>query len=96
MNLVDLLLARQSESSEDRLERFKQAQKRKWWEDGLRLYQTRKRLGLTRAFVSRETRVNTNRLRRLEQGLPVRDAKIIYRSYEMVLEKTELERNSNE
>lgn len=92
MNLVDLLIARQNETQIERLERYRQKQKLRWRDEGNLLYEWRCRLGLTRAFIARETRVNAARLRRLEQGLPVKEAKIIYRSYEMVLEKIEMER----
>ncbi len=89
MNLVDLIVARQNETPEEKAKRYKQEQKLRWKEEGNHLYEWRRRLGLTRTFIANETRVNPSRLRRLEQGLPVRDAKIICRSYEMVLEKIE-------
>lgn len=94
MNLVELLIARQNETPEERLERYKQEQRLKWKEEGDRLYEWRRRLGLTRTFIANETRVKPSRLRNFEKGLPVRDAKIIGRSYEMVLEKVEQERES--
>lgn len=93
MNLVDLLIARENETPEERSERKKQVQRSKWRKEGALLLDRRLQLNLPRAFIARETRINPNRLRRLEQGFPVRDAKILYRSYELVLEKVEMKRN---
>ncbi|WGD69416.1 helix-turn-helix transcriptional regulator [Bacillus subtilis] len=89
MNLVDLIIARKTETLEERTEGINRARKRKWTDEGIRLLAWRERLGLTRTFVSKETGVNYSRLRRLELGCPVKDAKIIYRIYEMTLEKFE-------
>lgn len=93
MNLVELLIARQNETPEQRTERIKQMQRSKWRKDGALLLEKRLQLNLPRAFIARETRINPNRLKRLEQGFPVRDAKILYRSYELVLEIEEMKRN---
>lgn len=92
MNLVDLLIARENKKPEERSERKKQMQRSKWRKEGAFLLERRLQLNLPRAFIARETRINPNRLRRLEQGLPVKDAKIIYRSYELVLENVEMKR----
>lgn len=93
MNLVELLIARQNETPEQRTERIKQMQRSKWRKDGALLLEKRLQLNLPRAFIARETRINPNRLKRLEQGFPVRDAKILYRSYELVLEIEEMKGN---
>jgi len=93
MNLVELLVARQNETPEQRTERIKQMQRSKWRKDGALLLEKRLQLNLPRAFIARETRINPNRLKRLEQGFPVRDAKILYRSYELVLEIEEMKGN---
>lgn len=89
MNLVDLLIARKAENLEDRCARTKRKWRQNWITEGNRLVEWRNRLGLTRAYIARETGVNYSRLRRLEIGLPVKEGKIIYRIYEMTLESFE-------
>jgi len=90
MNLVSLLNERQSESLEERIERFSIKRMMKWRIEGEQLLERRKKLKLTRAYISRETSIGYTRLTRLEEGLPIRDAKIIIRAYEMVLEIEEM------
>jgi hypothetical protein len=89
MNLVNLVITRQKETPVERVERFKRERRHIWKEEGCRLLEWRGRLGLPRTFVALETGVGYARLCRLEQGLPVREAKLICRIYEMVLEKAE-------
>src|SRR5690625_3714519 len=60
-----------------------------WRRRGNALRRRREALGLSRAYIARETKANASRLRRLELGEPVRDAKIIYRVNELILEKYE-------
>lgn len=92
MNLVDKLLERVIETREERVARFKRENGQKWIEQGSMLLERRKALGITRAEISRETRIGYSRLTRLEQGEAVIDAEIIYRSYEMALDRIEATR----
>ncbi|WHX24925.1 hypothetical protein QNH47_12095 [Virgibacillus halodenitrificans] len=86
MNLVDLM----NESQEERMQRFNRERMMKWRKEGEQLLERRKKLKLTRAYISRQTSIGYTRLTRLEEGLPIRDAKIIIKAYEMVLEIEEM------
>lgn len=67
-----------------------ESKRRKWTEEGGQLLKWREKLGLTRAFIARETGVDYGRLSRLEQGKPVREAKLIAQLYKLTLEKVEI------
>lgn len=63
--------------------------------EGELLLERRKKLNLTRTYVSRVSKVGYQRLCSLEKGLPIRDAKVIIRAYEMVLEIEEMNREKS-
>lgn len=64
----------------------------KWFKEGEQLLKWREKLGLSRAFVARETGVDYGRLTRLEHGEPVKEAKLISQVYKLTLEKIEIYR----
>lgn len=78
-------------------EKMEQVQKKreKWIEEGNQLLKWREKLGLTRAFITRETGVDYGRLTRLEQGAPVKEAKLVSQVYKLTLEKVETHRALN-
>lgn len=73
-------------------ERMEQDQKtrQKWVEEGDQLVKWREKLGLSRSFIARATGVNYGRITRLEQGEPVKEAKLIGQVYKLTLEKVEI------
>jgi transcriptional regulator with XRE-family HTH domain len=85
-NFMDI--AEESKGKLGQLQRTRQ----KWNEEGQRLLQWRERLGLTRAFIAQETGVSPGRLTRLEQGDPVKEARLICKVYTLTLEKVEMHR----
>lgn len=64
--------------------------RKKWSEEGDQLLKWRERLGLSRKFIAQKTGVDYGRLSRLEQGKPVREAKLIAQLYKMTLENVEI------
>lgn len=70
----------------------KENMRQKWIEEGGRLLAWREELGLSRAFIARETRVDYGRLSRLEKGDPVKEARLVSQVYRMTLEKVEMEK----
>lgn len=87
MNLVVLYCNQAEEKPEERCARINNNRINDWKRRGDHLRIRRESLGLSRAFISWETSVNVSRLRRLELGQPIKDENIIYRIYELVLEK---------
>lgn len=69
--------------------------RQKWIEEGEHLLEWREKLGLTKAFIARETGVDYGRITRLEHGEPVKEAKLIIQVYELTLEKVETHRALN-
>ncbi|WP_062052459.1 helix-turn-helix transcriptional regulator [Bacillus sp. JCM 19034] len=67
-------------------------EKKLWIEEGRQIIKWREELGLTRAFVARETGIHYSRLARLEKGEPVKDARILAKLYKLTLEKIEASR----
>lgn len=80
-----------AEESKERLEQV-QSMRQKWIEEGEHLLKWREKLGLSRAFIARETGVNLGRLTRLEHGEPVKEAKLISQVYKLTLERVEIHR----
>lgn len=89
--MKNILLEFAEEVSKERLESV-QRTTQKWFEEGDQLLKWRVKLGLSRAFVARETGVDYGRLTRLEHGDPVKEAKLISQVYKLTLEKIETHR----
>ena len=74
---------------------FTESMRQKWIEEGEQLLEWREKLGVSRAFITRETGVDYGRLTRLEQGAPVKEAKLVRQVYKLTLEKVEMHRALN-
>lgn len=79
------------EELREKIEEVKRRTQR-WIEEGNSILEYREKLGLSRAFIARETGVSYGRLTRLEKGEKVREAKLIMLVYKLTLEKVETHR----
>ena len=81
---------KQAESVNKRMELVKKDLRKKWMTEGEELVRWRESLGLSRAFIARKTGVDQGRIKRLEEGEPVRDARLLMQVYKLLLEKVEM------
>lgn len=70
--------------------KINESMRQKWIEEGGRLLAWWEELGLSRAFIARETGVDYGRLRRLEKGDSVKEARLVSQVYRITLEKVEM------
>lgn len=63
----------------------------RWIREGQRLKERRQNVGISRAKMARLMEVSTSRLRRLEIGEGIRDARVIRKFYEVTVDNIERE-----
>lgn len=85
MRVKDFKLSKQ-------MEQAKKERGQKWIEEGNQLLKWRESLGVSRAFIAREAAVDCGRIKRLEQGEPIKEARLIVQVYKLILEKVEMNR----
>lgn len=92
MVLQRLQSINQAKTIHKSVEGVKGKHKEKWKTEGEEMVRWRENIGLSRAFVARELKVGQSRLKRLEEGEPVRDAQVIMQAYKLMLEKVEMKK----
>lgn len=84
MDLVEMaIMQAERRKAQQRLIESRRSQ---WYEEGAVLKERRLNLGLTATYVARRLGIDVKRLRRLEQGEPVKQAFLLRKSYENVLD----------